>query len=296
MSYNFKDFDAQFTDDDACLHHIFRARYANHVCECGKRDCFYKVSKRRCYACSFCGAQLHPTAGTIFHKSETSLKSWFFAIFLFAKSKNGVAAKEIERQVGVTYKTAFRMCHKIRELMTSGGSLLSGVIEADETYIGGRRQGLRGRGAIGKTPVIGVVERRGEVRATVVTNVTANTAIGHIRKNVDTTAQVVTDELPVYNFTAKFGFKHVRVNHSAGEYVVGRAHTNTIEGFWAQLKRSIDGTHHSVSRKYLQNYVNEFAFRYNRRFVGCDVLGEMFSRTALTAGSTPPKASEGTSI
>lgn len=285
MRYNFKDFDAQFLDDAACLHHIFRARFANHICEC----CFHRVTKRRCYACAFCGAQLHPTAGTIFHKSETSLKSWFFAIFLFAKSKNGVAAKEIERQVGVTYKTAFRMAHKIRELMNSSGNLLSGVIEADETYIGGKRTGLRGRGAIGKTPVIGVVERRGEVRATVVTNVTAGNAINHIRRNVETTAQVVTDELPVYNFTSKFGFKHIRVNHSAGEYVVGRAHTNTIEGFWAQLKRSIDGTHHSVSRKYLQNYVNEFAFRYNRRFDGCDVLGEMFSRTSLT-GSTPAKA------
>lgn len=285
MAYNFKDFDAQFPDDAACLHHIFRARFANHVCECGKSNCFHRVAKRRCYACAFCGAQLHPTAGTIFHKSETSLKSWFFAIFLFAKSKNGVAAKELERQLGVTYKTAFRMAHKIRALMASGGSLLTGVVEADETYIGGKRKGF-GRGVTGKIPVVGVVERRGEVRAIVVTNATAGNAIGHLRKNVETTAQVVSDESPIYNFTSKFGFKHVRVNHSAGEYVVGRAHTNTIEGFWAQLKRSIDGTHHSVSRKYLQNYVNEFAFRYNRRFDGCDVLGEMFSRTALT-DSTP---------
>lgn len=293
--YNFKDFDADFPNDSACLDFIFRARYANHICECGKSKCFHRRKTRRAYECAWCGAQIYPTAGTIFHKSETSLKSWFFAIFLFAKSKNGVAAKEIERQVGVTYKTAFRMAHKIRELMTNGGNLLSGVIEADETYIGGRKSGM-GRGSIGKTPVVGVVERRGEVRATVITNATAGNAINHLRKNVETTAQVVSDESPIYNFTSKFGFKHIRVNHSAGEYVVGRAHTNTIEGFWAQLKRSIDGTHHSVSPKYLQNYVNEFSFRYNRRFEGCDVLGDLLSRTALTAGCSPAKAGGGTSI
>jgi transposase-like protein/ribosomal protein L24E len=294
MSYNFKDFDTQFPDDAACLDFVFRARYANHVCECGHKGCFHRRAKRRAYECAWCGAQIYPTAGTIFHKSETSLKSWFFAIFLFAKSKNGVAAKELERQLGVTYKTAHRMGHQIRRLMAGGGNMLTGVVEADETYIGGRRAGLRGRGTLGKTPVIGAVERRGEVRATVVTNVTAANAIGHIRQNVETTAQVVTDEFPVYNYTAKFGFKHVRVNHGAGEYVVGRVHTNTIEGFWSQLKRSLDGTHHSVSRKYLQNYVNEFAWRYNRRFDG-----EMFSSLVFRTGlkdSTPAKASAETSI
>ncbi len=288
MSYNFKDFDAQFPDDAACLAFIFKARFANHVCECGKRDCFHRRTKRRAYQCAFCGAQIYPTAGTIFEKSETSLKSWFFAIFLFSKSKNGVAAKELERQLGVTYKTAHRMGHKIRELMAGKGNPLAGIVEADETYIGGKRKGF-GRGPTGKIPVIGAVERRGEVRATVVTNANAGNAMNHIRQHVETTAQVVSDESPIYNYTAKFGFKHVRVNHSAGEYVNGRVHTNTIEGFWSQLKRSLDGTHHSVSRKYLQNYVDEFAFRYNRRFDG-----EMFS--SLVAGLTPAKAAEETSI
>jgi transposase-like protein/ribosomal protein L24E len=290
MSYNFKDFDAQFPDDAACLAFIFKARFANHKCECGKADCFHRRTKRRAFQCAFCGAQIYPTAGTIFEKSETSLKSWFFAIFLFAKSKNGVAAKELQRQLGVTYKTAHRMGHKIRELMAGKGNPLAGIVEADETYIGGKRSGF-GRGAVGKMPVIGVVERRGEVRAVVVTNATAGNAIGHIRKNVETTAQIVSDESPIYNFTSKFGFKHVRVNHSAGEYVVGRAHTNTIEGFWAQLKRSIDGTHHSVSRKYLQNYVDEFAFRYNHRYDG-----ELFASLVAKTGLTPAKAAGETSI
>lgn len=290
VAYNFKDFEAQFPDDAACLDFIFRARFAGHQCECGKSDCFHRRSKRRAYQCAWCGAQIYPTAGTIFEKSETSLKSWFFAIFLFAKSKNGVAAKELERQLGVSYKCAHRMGHKIRELMACKGNPLTGVVEADETYIGGKRAGLRGRGALGKTPVIGVVERRGEVRATVAVNVTADTAIGHIRKNVETTAQVITDELPVYNMAGKFGFTHKRVNHSAGEYVSGRIHTNTIEGFWSQVKRSIDGTHHSVSRKYLQHYVDEFSFRYNRRFFGVDIFA------SVLANLPPAKAAAETSI
>ena len=213
-------------------------------------------------------------------------------MFLFAQSRNGVAAKELQRQLGVTYKCAWRIGHQIRALMSSGGGFLRGTVEVDETYIGGIKQGKRGRGAAGKTPVIGAVERQGEVRATVVVNVNADNAIRHIRKNVETTAEVVTDEFNVYNFTSKFGFKHAKINHGSGEYVRGKIHTNTIEGFWSQVKRSIDGTHHGVSRKYLQNYVDEFSFRYNRRF--CET--PMFSLLSVRAGLTQPKPAAETSI
>lgn len=210
---NFKDFDAKFPDDAACLEFIFKARYANHVCECGKSGCFHRRKKRRAYQCAFCGAQIYPTADTIFHKSETSLKSWFFAIFLFAKSKNGVAAKELERQLGVTYKTAHRMGHKIRALMAGGGDLLSGVVEADETYIGGVSEGKRGRGALGKTAVIGIAERRGGVVAKVMDRVTTDNAIKLIRQNVKAGTTVHTDEFPIYNYVGKLGFTHEVVNH-----------------------------------------------------------------------------------
>jgi transposase len=291
MAYNFKDFDAQFPDDAACLHHIFLARFANHVCECGKSGCFHRIAKRRTYCCAWCGAMISPAAGTIFHKSETSLKTWFFAIFLFAKSKNGVAAKELTRQLGVTYKCAHRMGHKIRELMASEGSLFSGVVEADETYIGGKRAGKRGRGALGKTAVIGIAERRGGVQAKVVERVTAAAVIKNLRENVAPKTTVCTDEFGVYNYTAKFGFPHVRVNHGAGEYVRGRAHTNTIEGFWSQVKRSIDGTHHSVSPKYLQSYLNEFSWRYCHRYDG-----ELFASLVAKTGLTPAKAAAKTEI
>src|SRR5208282_4040822 len=174
--YTVKEFNAQFPDDAACLDFIFKARWPHGgKCKCGKTDCFYPVSGRRTYACAWCGTQISPTAGTIFHKSETSLKSWFFAMFLMASSKNGVAAKELERQLGVTYKTAHRMGHKIRQLMQSGGSMMTGVIEADETYIGGKASNMHkgkrkvsGTGVVGKVPVVGVLERGGNVQAKVV--------------------------------------------------------------------------------------------------------------------------------
>lgn len=267
MKYSFKQFEADFPDDAACLEYIFWNRWPNGgTCECGKTNCFYRVAKRRCYSCSFCGFQLHPTAGTIFHKSETSLKCWFFAIFLMAQSRNGVAAKELQRQLCVTYKTAHRMGHKIRNLMHSGGNMLTGVVEADETYVGGKREGKRGRGAAGKTAVVGIAERRGGVVAKVMDKVTTANAIKLIRQNVAPGTIVHTDEFPIYNYVPKLGFKHEVVNHGRKEYVRGRVHTNTIDGFWSQVKRSIDGTHHSVSRRYLGLYVDEFAFRYSRRF------------------------------
>lgn len=279
MKYNFKQFDTDFPDDSACLEFIFWQRWPDGgKCECGKVNSFYRVSGRRCYACSFCGAQLHPTAGTIFHKSETSLKSWFFAIFLMAQSRNGVAAKEIQRQTGVTYKTAHRMGHKIRNLMSRGGNTLSGVVEADETYIGGKREGKRGRGALGKTAVIGVVERRGCVTAKVMDRVTTANAIKLIRANVKPGTTVHTDEFPIYNYLSKLGFPHGVVNHGRKEYVNGRCHTNTIDGFWSQVKRSIDGTHHSVSRRYLQNYVDEFSFRYSNRFSSAPMFALILER------------------
>jgi transposase-like protein len=234
------------------------------------------------YACAFCGHQNYPTAGTIFHKSETSLKSWFFAIFLMAQSRNGVAAKELERQLGVTYKCAWRMAHQIRKLLASGlGNKMMGIIEADEAYFGGIRPGKRGRGAAGKTPVIGLVERGGRVDAKVVDRITTSNVFTNIDRKVDRSASLYSDEFAVYRCAPKFGFRHRKVNHGSGEYVRGDVHTNSIEGFWSQVKRSIGGTHHSVSRKYLQNYINEFSFRYNHRH-DASLFASMVSRVPST--------------
>jgi transposase len=269
MKFTLMDFQSQFPNDRAVLDFLFKTRWP-HGCECeecGKKNCHHPIEGRRSYGCAWCGHQVYPTAGTIFHKSTTSLVSWFFAIFLMSTSRNGVAAKELERQLGVTYKTAWRMAHEIRKLMADGPVKFKGEVEIDETYIGGKRPGKRGRGAAGKTAVFGIVNRKGGVHAEVVELVNMDRAMSVLIRNVDQDATVNTDELNIYNLVGKI-WKHNQVNHGDGEFVRGTAHTNSIEGFWSQLKRSIDGTHHHVSRKHLQKYVNEFAFRYSNRKVG----------------------------
>lgn len=279
--YTLAEFRNDFPHDRACLDFLFNTRWPNGgtCAECGKKGCFYPIANRRSYSCSWCGFQVYPAAGTIFHKSTTSLVLWFFAMFLMSTSRNGVAALELQRQLGVTYKTAWRMAHEIRKLMRGDPAKLKGVVEADETYVGGKRKGKRGRGAAGKTPVVGIVERGGPVQAKVVDVVTTAQAFGNIHKNVEKGATVYTDEFPVYNYLAGYGFKHEFVNHGNKEYVRGLIHTNTIEGFWAQLKRSIDGTHHSVSKKHLQKYVDEFAFRYSNRASATSMFELMMKRT-----------------
>jgi transposase len=290
VRYTINEFDQQFPDDRACLDFIFKARWPDGgKCKCGKSDCFHPVQNRRTYACAWCATQISPTAGTIFHKSETSLKKWFFAMFLMASSKNGVAAKELERQLGVTYKTAHRMGHKIRELMQSGGNMLTGVVEADETFIGGlaknmhrkkREAKIKGTGGIGKIPVIGILERGGNVQAKVVADVTSKSILPNIIANVEKGATVCTDEWCSYNALAKSGFKHARVSHSRKEYVRNGVHTNSIEGFWSQLKRSINGTFHHVSPQHLQSYVNEFVYRYNLRRSEIPIFEDLSGRVA----------------
>jgi len=265
--FTIKDFNEKYVSDDVCLQEIFENRFGNlKTCpECKTTTKFHKVSNRKCYACQNCGYQLHPLAGTIFHKSSTSLKNWFYALYLFANSKNGVSAKELERQLGVTYKCAWRMAKQIRLLFEQNKSLLSDIVEADETYIGGKSKGKRGRGAENKTSVVGLVQRQGEVKARVTVNTKSITVKPLIRENVAIQSHIMTDEYRSYNNLDKYGYQHSRINHVSNQYVNGDVHTNTIEGFWSQLKRSINGTYHAVSPKYLQDYVNEFAWRYNLR-------------------------------
>jgi transposase-like protein len=195
-----------------------------------------------------------------------------------SQSKNGVAAKELERQLGVTYKCAWRIAKQIRLLMKSGGDPLTGIIEADETYIGGKRKGKRGRGAAGKTAVFGMVERDGTIKTQVVDNVQGKTLTPIIQENVAPGSTVSTDELASYNRLGALGYVHGTVTHGKGEYVKGIFHTNNLEGYWSQLKRSINGTYHAVSRKHLPSYLDEFSFRYDHR---CDMTAlpvTMFSR------------------
>jgi len=268
--YTLADFGQQFPDDDACLLYLFQKRYGQHgpVCVCGKRDSFHRVAGRKTFACAWCGAQISPTAGTIFDHSPTPLTLWFFAMFLMCSSRNGVAALELKRQLGVTYKTAWRMAHAIRRLMKddTDPDKLKGTVEGDETYYGGYRSGgKRGRGAPGKTAIVGFVERGGRVRVQVINRVTTAEVFRFLYQNIEKDSTLYTDELAVYNYAWDWGYNHDVINHRRWEYVRGDVHTNTIEGFWSQLKRSIDGTHHQVSRRYLPLYAAEQAWRYSRR-------------------------------
>lgn len=268
--FTIKQFEAKYPTDDACLEEIWEHRFGglDQCPSCSKKTKFYRVKGRKCYKCPFCAYELHPLADTIFHKSSTSLKNWFYAIFLFANSKNGVSAKELERQLGVTYKTAWRIAKQIRTLFQDqdvDGQMMKEIVEADETYVGGTRRGKRGRGAAGKTSVIGIAERNGEVKAVVAPDTKAATVIPFICQNVAQGTQVMTDEYHSYRRVSLNGFTHQTINHGSRQYVLGDIHTNTIEGFWSQLKRSVNGTYHSVSPKYLQSYVDEFAYRYNHR-------------------------------
>lgn len=258
-------FNERFPDDDACLSEIFQNRNEG-VKACPKCGVvgfhYYKVKKRKCYECKDCGNQLHPLAGTIFHKSATPLKLWFYAIFLFSKSKNGISAMELQRQLGVTYKTAWRMAKQIR-LLFENDEFLTGEVEMDETYIGGKRR--MAQKFDNKTPVVGAVERKGEIVVKATQDASSTTLQRLLREHVQIGTTLYTDEWRGYTRAKRLGYIHNTVNHSKGEYVDGLSHTNTIEGFWSQLKRSLHGTYHFVSPKYLQSYLNEFAYRYNHR-------------------------------
>lgn len=268
MRYTVTQFREQFNTEDACLEFVFQRRYgAMEACpRCGVIEPkYYRVRGRKCYECKDCGYQLHPLANTIFHKSVTPLTLWFYVIYLFSVSKNGVSAKEIERHLGVTYKTAWRMAKQVRSMMSEEGGKLTGIIEADETYIGGKTDSKERFN--NKTAVIGIVEKKkdiGRVKAFTSPQANASNTIPFLRKNIEVNSVLHTDDSRIY-YRAKDSFSHESVNHSQLEYVRGSVHTNTIEGFWGQMKRSIDGTYHCVSPKYLQLYVQEFVYRYNNR-------------------------------
>lgn len=268
MRFTIKQFNERFPDDDSCLSYMFYQAYGGMVAcmKCGVvNPSYYRVKNRKCYECKDCGNQIHPLADTIFHKSATSLHSWFYVIYLFSVAKNGVSAKEIERHLGVTYKCAWRIAKQVRTLMQQGDSPLTGIAEVDETYIGGkhRRKGMFDN----KTAVIGIVEKKkdsGQIKAITTKQADATVAIPFLRSSIAEGTIVHSDESRIYTRVRRT-FDHEFVNHSKLEYVRAGVHTNTIEGFWGQLKRSIDGTYHCVSPKYLQLYVNEFVYRYNHR-------------------------------
>ena len=268
-------FNETFPSEEVCLDIVRDMVYPYGIScrQCEKVTKHHRLSGRKAYSCQNCGAQVYPLAGTIFEKSSTPLKSWFYAMYLMASTRTGISAKQLERELGVTYKTAWRMFKQIRSILNEDVDLEGLLVEVDETYIGGKaanmhhakRERLGGRGTAGKQPVFGMVERKGKVVTKVVPDVSRNTLLPNIREKVLPSSLVYSDEHSSYDPLKSMGYQHRRVHHAAKVYVQGDAHTNTIEGFWNSVKRGIGGVNHAVSGKYLQSYLNEYAFRYNRR-------------------------------
>lgn len=265
-----REFQARFLDEDSCLNHLMRSRFGERfTCfKCQKQATYYRVKGRRSFECEHCGYQVYPTAGTPFEKTRTSLRDWFYVMFLFCSTRNGVAAKEVQRQLGVTYKTAWRMCRLIRLYMgyVDGDAPIGGpgkIVEADETFIGGYDAAADGDD---KAIVLGMVERGGDVVTRHIQDRSARNIGPNVKKFVKAGSRIHTDEWTGYQvLTERHGYEVESVNHSAKEYVRGDVHTNTIESFWRQVKRGINGTYVWVSKKHLQTYLREFEYRHNLR-------------------------------
>jgi len=269
QKFTITDFIKRYPTDDACLDELFKLKYSNAdgCTSCGVAGAkFYRVRKRKCYECGECGHQVYPLAGTVMEKTNTKLSLWFFAIYLFASSKNGVSAKELQRQLGVTYKTAWRMGHLIRIMMGSNEMPLKGIVQIDETLFGGRaRGGKRGWGAAKKSCLFGMMEKDGRVKVTIVPNRHNSTLMPIITDNINVGSMIHSDEYKGYGKLESYGYGHKSVIHSKFQWAKDGVTTNSIEGYWSNLKKSIFGTHTYVSPEYLQNYLNEFDFRHNNR-------------------------------
>jgi transposase len=271
--FTFAQFQAEYPDDDACLRAILKRRYPTiDACpNCGVVGKLTRIEGRRAFACKE-GCHIYPCAGTVFEHSSTTLTKWFHAMYLMTATRNGVAAKEIERQIGVTYKCAWRMGHQLRELMAARDKAnnppqMTGHVEIDEAYLGGhrRKKSRSDKATEGKICVMGIVQRGGPFKGHVVPDNKKQTLFPHIFKDVAPGTTVSTDTWAAYGKLGQHGYKHGAVNHDRYEWVRGEFGTNRIEGFWSHLKAGIRSTHIHVSAQHMQKYVDEFACRYNNR-------------------------------
>jgi transposase-like protein len=271
-----RQFQERFPTEDSCLDHLFQVRYGTdfNCPKCGRPAKYSRVKGRRAYQCNWCANQLYPTAGTPFDRTRTSLRDWFYVMFLFTTTRNGVAAKRVQREIGVTYKTAWRMCHEVRKYMASldsddplGGA--GEVVQVDEAFIGGKATGHgKGNHAINKSIVVGMLENGGELITRVIPDRSRKSIWPAICDYVLPGTTLHTDEFASYRSISLRGYRHQSCNHSQNEYVSKSGVTvNNIEGFWSMLKRGIAGTHIHVSAKHLPKYLGEFEYRWNMRHV-----------------------------
>ena len=286
---------AIFLDENAAREYLEQLRWPNGaVCPHCKRTGAYKLQpkaesktpvRKGVWKCKFCRKQFTVTIGTIFEDSHIPIHQWLSAIQFLCSSKKGISAHQLHRMLRITYKSAWFMAHRIRYAM---GQLplapkLQGVVEVDETYIGGKAHGKGGRGAANKTPVVALVQRGGQVRSFKTERVSAKNLRAMIRQHVTKNSTIMTDDFPSYRGLDKEFAGHQTVSHSTKEYVKGNAHVNTAEGYFSILKRGIIGTYQHVSPQHLEQYLNEFNFRYNSRKIDDDL------RMVLTIEGTKGK-------
>ena len=275
-----------FPDNDSCIKWLEKVRWNNvpTCAHCGETERVTQpVSKPNSYWCSECRKHFTVTTGTIMHATKTPLQNWIVVIYSVMTARKGVSAMQLSKEIGVQYRTAWYMLHRVREACQSGEFKLSNVVEMDEVYIGGKESNKhefkklkQGRGTVGKVPVMGAKERDGQVVAQPIENADGKTATEFAEKVVKSGATIYTDDSTIYNHLP-FSYEHDSVKHSVKEYVRGQVHTNSIESVWALLKRSINGTWHHVSPKHLHRYVNEASMRLNSGNCEVDTIDRMES-------------------
>ena len=278
----------QFPTQVDCIKHLEQVRWN------GEPTCPYCNSKNQSalpkenrYHCNNCNTSFSVTVGTIFHKTRLDLQKWFLAVSLVLNAKKGYSARQLGRDIDVTKDTAWRIFMQIRKSLVEQRELMTGIVEADETYIGGKNRNRHndkktkgGQGGADKTTVIGVLQRDGKVVAQKAPNNTKKTLNKFINNNVAKGSILSTDEHYGYKGLAD-KFEHLTVNHKQGEYVKGIAYTNSIEGFWSLFKRGIVGQYHQISDRYIDKYLNEFCFRYSNRNVDSNVIFDLVINRSL---------------
>lgn len=259
---------AQFHDENDCREKLEKLRWPGGVvCPRCKSNAIRNSYTRNQFDCGSCGYQFSVTSGTIFHDSHLPLPKWFVAVYLMVESRKGISANQMKRTLSVSYKTAWYLCHRIREAMAVGNPMpLSKIIEVDETWVGGKRKDV-GHGYKGnKVLVAGAAQRKGEIRLEVIDDRSREVLNEFMKKYIADNAEAIyTDDWPAYKGIADDDTRHETVNHSENEWVRGDVSTNYVENIWSLLKRSLVGSYHQVSKKHLEAYLDELEWRFNNR-------------------------------
>jgi transposase-like protein len=268
MEVNLVSLIEQYGNDKKCREYLEALKWQDDIkCpRCGS-DKISHIVKRDQYDCDKCRYQFSVTAGSIFHDSHLPLWKWFLAVYLMAESKKGISANQIKRSLAISYKTAWYLCHRIREAMNEVNKntpKLTGTVEVDETYVGGKYDKRRKRDKYAKQPVMGLLQRNGKFEAKCIQAVGARVLCGMVNDRIDKSATIMTDELPAYKGLNKT-FKHEVINHHKEEWVRGEISTNGVESAWSLFKRSLVGSYHQISAKHMDAYLNEFEWRFNGR-------------------------------